>query len=157
MKREARATARANIALAKYWGKADAALNLPAVPSVSMTLDPLLTQTRVSFVDGLAADSFLLGGHFAEPEETARVTKLLDRVRSEAGLSLRGREQQSVPDRVGLGVERFGFLCAGGGCTRGRRVAVRSRRDQRDGAPSVGVRSALGVRRLRRAAVGQAR
>ena len=85
MKREARATARANIALAKYWGKADAALNLPAVPSVSMTLDPLLTQTRVSFAEGLASDSFLLGGKFAEPEETARVTKLLDRVRTHDG------------------------------------------------------------------------
>ena len=31
------ARARANIALAKYWGKSDLALNLPAVPSVSVT------------------------------------------------------------------------------------------------------------------------
>ena len=39
----AKAVARANIALAKYWGKSDDALNLPAVPSVSLTLDPLVT------------------------------------------------------------------------------------------------------------------
>jgi len=113
MKREARSTARANIALAKYWGKADAALNLPAVPSVSMTLDPLLTHTRVSFVDGLAADSFLLGGHFAEPEETARVTKLLDRVRDEAGLSLRAEVESNnqFPTASGLASSASGF-CA---------------------------------------------
>ena len=43
MKRAARARARANIALAKYWGKSDEQLNLPAVPSVSITLDPLIT------------------------------------------------------------------------------------------------------------------
>ena len=32
----ATAIARANIALAKYWGKVDDRLNLPAVPSLSI-------------------------------------------------------------------------------------------------------------------------
>ena len=40
------ARACANIALAKYWGKSDEALNLPAVPSVSVTLDALVTETE---------------------------------------------------------------------------------------------------------------
>jgi len=113
MTREARATARANIALAKYWGKADATLNLPAVPSVSMTLDPLLTETRVSFVEGLAEDSFLLGGKFAQRDETARVTKLLDRVRSEAGLFLRAEVESNnqFPTASGLASSASGF-CA---------------------------------------------
>ena len=35
------AVAHANIALAKYWGKADSAENLPAVPSLSLTLEAL--------------------------------------------------------------------------------------------------------------------
>jgi len=39
--------ARSNIALVKYWGKADAALNTPAVGSISITLDRLFTETRV--------------------------------------------------------------------------------------------------------------
>ena len=39
--RPARATARANIALAKYWGKSDITHNLPAVPSISLTLEEL--------------------------------------------------------------------------------------------------------------------
>ena len=44
----ARATARANIALAKYWGKSDTVYNLPAVPSISLTLDARPVEWRVS-------------------------------------------------------------------------------------------------------------
>ena len=40
--------AHANIALAKYWGKADIARNLPAVPSLSLTLAGMRTTTEVS-------------------------------------------------------------------------------------------------------------
>lgn len=46
----AHATAHSNIALVKYWGKregADARLNLPAVGSLSLTLDALRTETTV--------------------------------------------------------------------------------------------------------------
>ena len=43
----ARATAHANIALAKYWGKSDTDLNLPDVPSISLTLEPLVTEIRI--------------------------------------------------------------------------------------------------------------
>ncbi len=113
MKREARAIARANIALAKYWGKADEALNLPAVPSVSMTLDPLLTHTRVSFREDLKEDRFLLGGKPAEPIETARVTKMLDRIRKQADLA-RYAEVESkndFPTASGLASSASGF-CA---------------------------------------------
>ena len=39
--------ARANIALIKYWGKADVALNVPAVGSLSITLDSLWAETEV--------------------------------------------------------------------------------------------------------------
>ena len=56
MTRPATATALAgtNIALVKYWGKRDAALNLPATGSLSLTLDRLGTRTTVVF-DGEAA------------------------------------------------------------------------------------------------------
>ena len=39
-----RARACANIALVKYWGKRDAALNLPATGSLSLTLAALMTE-----------------------------------------------------------------------------------------------------------------
>jgi diphosphomevalonate decarboxylase len=109
--RQARATARANIALAKYWGKADEALNLPAVPSVSITLAPLTTRTVVRFVDGLDADRFLLGGTAAQANETARVTKLLDRVRALAELPLRAEvsSENEFPTASGLASSASGF------------------------------------------------
>lgn len=49
-------TARAhpNIALIKYWGKAAGRGNIPATPSLSITLDSLVTETRV--VTGPAKD-----------------------------------------------------------------------------------------------------
>ena len=45
-----RVTARAgvNIALVKYWGKADTQTNMPAVGSISMTLSTLSTETQVA-------------------------------------------------------------------------------------------------------------
>ena len=42
-----RARAYANIALIKYWGKSDLRGNVPATPSISLTLDGLVTETEV--------------------------------------------------------------------------------------------------------------
>ena len=111
--RAARAVARANIALAKYWGKADEVLNLPAVPSVSITLSPLTTRTTVRFVDGLEHDRFLLGGKPAEPKELARVSKLLDTVRAAASLALLAEveSENDFPTASGLASSASGF-CA---------------------------------------------
>ena len=41
MSRKATAVAHPNIALVKYWGKRDEALNLPHQSSVSLTIAPL--------------------------------------------------------------------------------------------------------------------
>ncbi len=46
------ATACANIAVVKYWGKRDSGLNLPAAPSLSLTLDALRTRTSVERIGG---------------------------------------------------------------------------------------------------------
>jgi diphosphomevalonate decarboxylase len=110
---EARALARANIALAKYWGKADEKLNLPAVPSVSITLEPLTTRTRVRFGSQVRADRFTLDGKLADPKESARVTKLLDTVRRQAGLDLCAEVDSSndFPTASGLASSASGF-CA---------------------------------------------
>jgi diphosphomevalonate decarboxylase len=112
-KLEASASARANIALAKYWGKADEQLNLPAVPSASITLAPLDTTTRVRFAPGLTEDRFALDGRAAQPAETARVAKLLGTVRALAGLSLFAEVQSEnhFPTASGLASSASGF-CA---------------------------------------------
>lgn len=74
-----RATAQAqpNIALVKYWGKRDAARNLPAVGSLSITLASLWTRTTVDFSTDLAADEFSLNDEL-QPTMLDRVSKCLD-------------------------------------------------------------------------------
>lgn len=107
----ARATARANIALAKYWGKSDEALNLPAVPSVSITLDGLVTETEVAFEEGLDADRVSLDGELAGAKESARVVKVLDQLRQRADTGLRARvtSHNRFPTAAGLASSASGF------------------------------------------------
>jgi diphosphomevalonate decarboxylase len=82
MSHEQRATAVAhpNIALAKYWGKRGWGDNLPAVPSLSLTLAGLETRTTVRFDPGLARDRLVVGGVALEARPLARVGRLLDLV-----------------------------------------------------------------------------
>ena len=90
-----------NIALVKYWGKRDMALNLPATGSLSLTLDRLGTRTTVAFDDG-AQDRLVLDGAPAGDAATARVSAFLDRVRARAELARRAlvTSDNSVPTAV---------------------------------------------------------
>ena len=84
--RTATARAHSNIALIKYWGKRDGALNIPAVGSIALTLDALSTDTRVTFRSGLEQDEFWLGGTRVD---ATRAGHLLDIVRDSSGVSSR--------------------------------------------------------------------
>lgn len=108
---EASARACANIALAKYWGKADVKRNVPAVPSISMTLDKLVTETKVRFDRTLTADSVRLDGRRASADETARVVTMLDRVRHRAGVRSYARvsSHNHFPTAAGLASSASGF------------------------------------------------
>lgn len=107
----ARAVACSNIALAKYWGKADVADNLPATPSLSLTLAELRTVTEVAFDPGLGADEGLLGGAPLSGRPLARVASLLDRVRERAGIATRARvvSRNDFPTAAGLASSASGF------------------------------------------------
>ncbi|MBK7824416.1 diphosphomevalonate decarboxylase [Nannocystis sp.] len=76
--RAARAVAHTNIALIKYWGKrpGDPDQNLPAVGSLSLTLERLRSETTVRPGE---RDSFQLDGH-SDPAAAAKVARHLDRV-----------------------------------------------------------------------------
>ncbi|HEX5420526.1 MAG TPA: diphosphomevalonate decarboxylase [Gammaproteobacteria bacterium] len=104
------ARARANIALVKYWGKADAALKIPAVGSISITLDGLWSETAVRFDPALAADELSLDG-IARPEQLARVSACLDVLRERAGVSLRAAvvSRNNFPTGAGLASSASGF------------------------------------------------
>ncbi|MFO7563377.1 MAG: diphosphomevalonate decarboxylase [Enhygromyxa sp.] len=78
--RASRASAHSNIALVKYWGKregVDPELNLPAVGSLSMTLDELRSVTEIR---AASADSFVLDGELVTGKPAAKVFAQLDRV-----------------------------------------------------------------------------
>ncbi len=116
------ATARAhpNIALVKYWGKRDAALNLPATGSLSMTLDVFPTTTTVRVEPGLDRDVLVLGGVEREGVPRDRVERFLDIVRAAAGSADRARVESvnTVPSAAGLASSASGFAALAGAAAR---------------------------------------
>ncbi|CAM3746041.1 diphosphomevalonate decarboxylase [Erysipelothrix urinaevulpis] len=75
--------ANTNIALIKYWGKADEALKIPTNSSLSMTLDNLYTETSVDYQSELSEDVFYLDGIQQTGKSLERVQKFMDYVRKE--------------------------------------------------------------------------
>jgi diphosphomevalonate decarboxylase len=106
-----RAVAHPNIALAKYWGKTGDGQNLPAVPSLSLTLDAMSTTTSVEFLPELEADHVVINGGAATPDEARRITELLDRVRAAARMDLRAsvHTANDFPTASGLASSASGF------------------------------------------------
>jgi diphosphomevalonate decarboxylase len=110
----ATATAHSNIALVKYWGKradTDPGLNLPAVGSLSMTLDILRTVTRISASE---RDAFALDGAPMPGEASEKVFRHLDRTwRASGGSGSRPQchvdSTNHLPTAAGLASSASGF------------------------------------------------
>ena len=111
MRREAVAIAHPNVALSKYWGKREGQGNVPAVPSLSVTLEGLSTRTRVVWSSDAARDRVVLGGRELLGEEAARALALLDRVRRETGVSAAAEveSRNDFPTASGLASSASGF------------------------------------------------
>lgn len=104
----ATAVAHPNIALVKYWGKRDEALNLPCVGSLSITLDRIRTHTRVAFVEEPGADRVQLNGQMVD---APRVGAQLDLLRARAGVAWRAEvmSDNNFPTAAGLASSASGF------------------------------------------------
>jgi len=109
----ATATAHSNIALVKYWGKRDGVdpkLNLPAVGSLSMTLDGLRTVTTVAAAD---VDGFVLDGAPVSGKPEQKVFAFLDRLWASAHAGPRPACQVTsvnhLPTAAGLASSASGF------------------------------------------------
>jgi diphosphomevalonate decarboxylase len=111
MTKTATAVAHPNIALAKYWGKREDGHNLPAVPSLSVTLAGMTTTTTVRFDPSLAEDAFTLAGQPAGAGPMKRVVACLDRVRKEAGIAERAvvASANDFPTAAGLASSASAF------------------------------------------------
>ena len=102
----ATAIAHPNIALCKYWGKRDRALNLPAVPSLSLTLAPFSTTTTVEW--GASKDELVLNGHPGTADESRKVFAVLDLLDSWRPRA-RVVTQNDFPTAAGLASSSSGF------------------------------------------------
>lgn len=142
------ATARAcaNIALVKYWGKRDAALNLPAAGSLSLSLAALTTETTVEFVEDLPDDELVLDGVAALPEDVARVSKYLDLIRAETGMPIHARviSKNDFPTASGLASSASGYAALALAATRAagmeldpRALSIMARRGSGSAARSI--------------------
>ncbi len=110
-RRSATARALANVALVKYFGKRDIGMNLPAASSLSVTLEPLVTRTRVSFDPALQRDAVRFEGAVAGEKFTKRVSRFLNIVREMTGTDERAEvdTENSFPTAAGLASSASGF------------------------------------------------
>ena len=106
------ASANTNIALVKYWGKCDPKLNLPAVPSLSLTLAGLTTHTEVTLDPGRQADELVPNDKSVSGEPLRKVSRHLDRLTRHLGQT--GRpfvlvRSQQLPTAAGLASSASAF------------------------------------------------
>ena len=151
----ARARAGANFALVKYWGKADARLNVPAVGSISITLDALFTETTVELAPGVARDELMLNG-MRRDEDLAKVSACLDLLRRKAAVDTRARvaSRNNFPTGAGLASSASGFAALVRAARSGIRAHVVAARAQHRRSARVRLRGAFDLRRFRRDACG---
>ena len=106
------ATARvgSNIAFVKYWGVADATLNIPLSNSISMTLADAYTTTTVAWDDTgvLERDAFVLDGVTQSTARSQRLTRHLDLL---AGVEWRAwvTSENNFPTASGIASSASGF------------------------------------------------
>lgn len=107
----ATAMAHSNIALVKYWGKRDEALNLPQTGSISVTLSPMKTLTTVCFDTHLECDQVQLNGKEADAGTLKGTVKLLELVRARAGVQTYARVEtaNTFPTAAGLASSASGY------------------------------------------------
>jgi diphosphomevalonate decarboxylase len=102
------ARARPNIALIKYWGKQDAVRNLPAVGSISITLDELFTEMQVNLDGGGDGDVLEVNGE-KKDAMLPRVAACLDSVLGKARPSARVESRSNFPIAAGLASSASSF------------------------------------------------
>ena len=102
-----------NIAFIKYWGVADASVNLPMNSSVSMTLADAHTTTTVEWDSDqvLTDDQITVNGAALRGDAAERIARHLDRVRAAGGVTFRARmsSQNNFPMASGIASSASGF------------------------------------------------
>ncbi len=106
------ATANANIALVKYWGKRNKELILPNNSSISFTLKGLNTVTTIEFSENYNKDVLILDKQeIKEGEQLKKVINHLDLIRSLNGAKQKAKvvSSNNFPTAAGLASSASGF------------------------------------------------
>jgi diphosphomevalonate decarboxylase len=101
-----------SLALVKYWGKSLNGENLPATPSLAVTLGGVRTLTRVSLAE---EDSVAVNG---APQDIARFAPFFTAARRALGTEARfaARSENDFPSAAGLASSSSGFAALAGAC-----------------------------------------
>ena len=107
----ATAQAHTNFALIKYWGKRNELLNLPAVGSISITLQEMFTVSSLKYDAKLKRDIIEINGKTAPPGEAQRVSKFIDLFRKMAGIEIPVKvvSRNNFPTGAGLASSASAF------------------------------------------------
>ncbi|AXV43116.1 MULTISPECIES: diphosphomevalonate decarboxylase [Staphylococcus] len=118
MAKSGKARAHTNIALIKYWGKADEKLIIPMNNSLSVSLDKFYTETKVTFDSDYPADQLILNGKEANEKETKKIQSYMDIVREIANTDLHARidSQNFVPTAAGLASSASAYAALAAAC-----------------------------------------
>ena len=102
------AQAQPNIALVKYWGKSNIARNLPAVGSLSITLDALYSRMSVDLLDEPGADKLTVNGD-ENTEMLSRVSACIDLITGSERGAATVRSETNFPVAAGLASSASAF------------------------------------------------
>ncbi len=141
----ATAVAHPNVALVKYWGKQPGEGNLPATPSLSITLDGLSTRTTVTADATLDADQVTLNGMVVhDPKIEACLNRL--KARSRSATRLRVESVNDFPTAAGLASSASGLaaLVVAADAALGLGLDADERADEARRASASAARSLLG-------------
>ncbi len=103
-----------SLALIKYWGKSVKGDNLPATPSLAVTLGGVHTETRAALS---GEDTVRVDGSVQDP---ARYSFFFDTLRHTLGITARFRAASvnTFPTSAGLASSSSGFAALSGACAR---------------------------------------
>ena len=107
---KATATANANIALVKYWGKRDSKLILPQTGSLSMTCDGLSTVTTIEFSPEYQQDTITINDEELRKDEKDLIGHL-EKIRGIAGIRHKAKiiSETNFPVAAGLASSASGL------------------------------------------------
>lgn len=113
-----KARAHTNIALIKYWGKADETYIIPMNNSLSVTLDRFYTETKVTFDERYTKDTLILNGEAVNESEAIKIHKFMNIVREQGQTSMYAyiESDNFVPTAAGLASSASAYAALAAAC-----------------------------------------